>query len=526
VHRQSGRHLKTEYFIEVECLPDNQLFSPSEIVKRKYDKQSQPKYYWRMFHAIYQYGTRNGLILTPDNGKRLPGGKWVMTQTGKAQLKQGERSAKWLGKTWKSKFYQEDREAFMHHARTRLVETLGLCLTQKRQHEAAKRLEEAIMRKPSRKMRMNMGLWVAALIAAIVLTAGSLYNYNFLNEGYAVLRSEGPQAAFEFFQNRGETYDNIFGQAWAAYRNGDYSEAKSLCERVLKSESLKDQSRAYYLLGIIRTTEGEFDQAQEDLLTTIAIYETTGQERSKAKAQLALAKLYLVQKDIGNASYYANLAESSYDAWKDHFFLYIKSQIAFLKSDFDNALRLAEQREILAKDDNSQLGGIYADIGFYSCLIGNYERCFDFSMKAQSIAQKMDSEKLIMYNQVNFYLYMKCTFRDVSIYRETALNYARKAHDIRLMEYLYFVEKFTCPIPRPDPGDPDPPDYPDERENLPPQSPENRINGTYFIENYHPLKNTPAKQIKEDHKDPTNNSKSPKQDNKKNPQNFPRKSKN
>lgn len=412
-----------------------------------------------------------------------------MTEKGKAQLKPGERRAKWLGRTWKSMLFEEDREAFARHAKTRLIVALGNCLAKKRRDENSIPGEETTKGQPFRKLHLKKGLFTAALFGTIVLAVGSLYKNsilpkayeilrsegpkatlelfqnpgkteNLLGEGYAVLRSEGPEAALGFFQNQRETFDHLFGQAWAAFRNGDYLTAKRLGTRVLKSEAIKDQARASYLLGIVRTTEGDFNQAQKDLLIALSIYEVTGKALPLARTRLALAKLHLSQRDLDKASYYANLAETTYDAWNDQFFLYIKAQIAFLRNDFDEALRIVLKQEKVADGDNSQLAGVYADIGFYSCLVGKFNQCFDFTMKAQTLAQKLNSEKLLMYNQVNFYLYMKCTSREASFYRETALEYARTTPDIKLMEYLYFVDKFTCPIPRPNPGDPDPPDDP------------------------------------------------------------------
>lgn len=458
MHRQSGRHLKTDYYLEIECLPDEELFSPSQIAKRKYDKHTQPKCFARMFHSIYQFGIRNGLALEPDNGKRLPGGKLAMTDKGRAELKPGERRAKWLGKTWKSKLYIEDREEIRQYAKELLINTLSQCLVKKHREEDAMRRKDAQLKKTARKIRLKKGLMVAALVAAIVLTAGSLYNYSFLHEGFGILRNQGPKAAFEFFQNSGDSYDNMFGQAWAAFRNGDYDLAEKLNHSVLESHADTDRARAFYLFGNIKIKQGDFDQAQEDLLTAESIYESLGNERSLYRTRMVQAKLYLDRKDLDNARYYANLVGQNSEAQQDEYYFYIQSQIALLFNDFEDALRFALQREKMFAGDRSQLVSIYSDIGFFYGLLGDLDNCLQYTVKAESTANIQKNPKGLMFNNINMCLYLKCSLKDYSDLRDSILAYARENKEEKLMEWMYFVDKFNCPIEPVGDGDPPPPD--------------------------------------------------------------------
>lgn len=462
MHRQAGRHLKTEYYLEIECLPDEKLFSPSEIVRRKHDKKTDHESYTRMFHSIYQFGVRNGLTLFPDNGKRVPGGKLGMKEDGRAMLRKGERSARWYGKTWKSKLYIEDREAIKLYAQNQLVDTLRLCLDQKRrEHEVAK--------KTGRRIAMKKGLWVAALVAAIVLTAGSIYNYSYLNEGYSVLRSQGPRAAFEYFQNRGESYDNLFGLAWSAYRDGNYEEAEKIAQRVLKSRSLKDQARAWYLIGIIKTGRGDYDEGKDDLLNAVDLYESLGEKTSKRRSLIALARLFILKKDAENATYYLNLADQAYTSPNDSIYLWIRAQIAFIKNDYETALAFSLERERISSSDQSRLAGIYSDIAFYYGLIGDGESCLDYTSRAQGLASEQEDLLHIMYNNLNMYLYLKCSMRDFQHVRDSVMAYAKDKKDMKLLGMIHFIDKFSCPIPQTDPGVPDPPDDPPPGSLIVPQ---------------------------------------------------------
>lgn len=461
--RKAGRYPNIEYYEEILRLPGNQLFSPSQIANRKYDKKTHPELNSRMFHALYSFGERNGLKDKPDNCLRDQDGEPIVNN-GKHQLIQGQGRAKWFGKTWRNALYDDDIPHFKKQLQIKITKTLANILIQK-QHDIALTKEET-MSSPVPSRSFPRLKWLLVAMVAVVFTAASFYNYQVLYQGFGVMRTQGPSAALEFFQNRGETFDTLFGKAWAHYRNGNYEEAQELAQRVLTSTNLGDKARASYLLGDLMTIAGEYEKAQEYLLAAHGIYQTTGKSDSEFRALLALSKFYLSQRDLENAEYYLNLAESKPKAESDHSYLYLKSQLAFLNLDFEKALAISFQREQVVKDDHSQLAGIFSDLGFYSCLIGNYDACFSYSMKAQNTAQKLDSEILLMYNNINLFLYQKCTLQDDSYLRDTVLNYARREKDTKIMEYVYFVDKFSCPNPRPDPGHLEPPEDPPPNTQL------------------------------------------------------------
>jgi len=475
MHRQSGRPLKKDYYVELELLPDNQLFSASEITNRKYDKNSNLESHQRMFHAIYQFSVRNGINLAPDNCLRRPGGK-PLFEDGKVCLKPGHRSARWYGKTWKSKLYIEDRIAFKKYMVEKFLLVLSQIQTVKAKVARARPLREDHMKPEKRRFAGILSVrhrwWLAvALMATILFTAGAAYNYSFLRQGFHVLRHQGSKAAFEFFQNHGENFDHLFGKAWSAYRMGRYEEARDIGLRVYASPDLKDKARAAYLLGDLNTIKGHWEAAEEYLLTAQAIYESTGKKKSLFRTRMFLAKLQLAKRDIDNAQYYLNLAGATYPANNDHFFLYLRSQVAFHLNDFERALDFSLQREKVFNGDQSQLITIYSDIGLYYGLLGNQVQCIDYTIKAESLAARQEDAHAIMYNNINMYLYQKCTFDDYSTLRESILAYARRKKEQRLMELVHFIDKFPCPIFQAGTGHGDPPDDPDEP---PTESPERR----------------------------------------------------
>lgn len=456
MRRQSGRHLNPYYYIEIELLPDDEYFSPSDIVKRKLDKKAEPESYNKMFHCIYQFGFRNGLALFPDNCVRRPNGKPVVQKNGKAKLWPGERSAKWTGKTWKSKLYVDDQEAILDFARSQLVTALQQWLAEKQQIQVMEK-EHPVGKK--RSFRLKKSLWVAVFAAAIVLTAGGLYTRDYLKEGYEVLKSDGPKAAFGFFQNRGESYDNLFGKAWAAFRNGEYDHAEALANRVLKSGDDHDRARGSYLLGSLKSQQGNFEDAQEHLQAAEVIYRSLGNAKSLYRTRLVQAKLYLDLKDIDNARYYSNLAGQNPEAKDDDYFNYVQSQIAFLSRDFEMALELALYREKVFAGDHSKLAGIYSDVGLYFGFVGDLDHCLEYTLKAEKQANKVEDSSALMFNSVNMYLYLKCSMKDYHELRLSILEYAQANNDMRLQELVNFIDKFNCPVEQADNGHPPPPDW-------------------------------------------------------------------
>jgi len=463
--RQVGRHLNVEYYVEILRLPGKSLFSPAQIAHRKFDKKHDSESFRRMFNAVYRFAERNGLKDKPDNCARHANGTPVVVN-GTYQLLPGERRPKWYGETWRQHFYDDDLLHFRNQYREKVVNALGNILAAKQKKPA----DVITLPSPNPKKRMSMKWWLIAMVA-IVFTATSLYNYNYLSQGFHVLQRQGPKAVMAFFQNRGETFDNLFGQAWAAFRNGEYKKAEELGHRVLESRTNKNQARAFYLLGSLKSQQGKYDEAHEYLLSAEATFETMNYGHGVYRTRLVLSKMYLDVKDMDNARYYANLAGANPKAQSDEYFYYIQSQIAFLFSDFEAALDFALHREKVFNGDRSQLPSIYSEIGFYYGLLGYQDQCLEYTVRAGGVANELKNNSAMMYNNINMCLYLKCAMKDYTDLRHSILVYARANKEAKLMEWMYFVDKFTCPLKRAGDGHPLPAIDPDDP---PPETPANR----------------------------------------------------
>ena len=134
MHKRSGRQLKPEYYIVLELLNDNELFSAQEIARLKFDKSTQFSGYKRMYSTVYRFGDRNGLTLHPDNAQKGENGKTRM-MGGKAVLVSGDKTPKWFGKTWKSMITDEDRASILKYARVELLLALRIAMEGKQSNQ-------------------------------------------------------------------------------------------------------------------------------------------------------------------------------------------------------------------------------------------------------------------------------------------------------------------------------------------------------------------------------------------------------
>lgn len=123
MHRRSGKTVSPKYYLVVELLSRNELYSAAEIASLKYDRRRQKNLYDRMYGALYRFGERNGLTLNPDNCLRDHFGR-PMIENGKIKLKFGDRQLRWYGKTWKSKLCYEDRQEIHKYVCKELILTL------------------------------------------------------------------------------------------------------------------------------------------------------------------------------------------------------------------------------------------------------------------------------------------------------------------------------------------------------------------------------------------------------------------
>ena len=117
MHRRSGPPVRVEYYAQVELLPDEELFSASQIASRKFDPDVQPEEWSKMADALRKFASRNQMFDRPDNCQIDDEGKPVFKNRA-IQLLPGDRSRKWRGSVWKSNLFDEDRMAIREYLKS------------------------------------------------------------------------------------------------------------------------------------------------------------------------------------------------------------------------------------------------------------------------------------------------------------------------------------------------------------------------------------------------------------------------
>ena len=160
MHRRSGPPVRIEYYAQVELLPDEGLFSASQIASRKFDRTTQPKEWSKMADALRKFASRNQMFDQPDNCQTDHKGNQVL-KNGQIQLNPGDRSRRWCGSVWKSNLFDEDRKA--------IREFLGSTRSSEEQGTTSKNSE-------SRIRRFYLGLDIQSLmklaLATTIVVAG------------------------------------------------------------------------------------------------------------------------------------------------------------------------------------------------------------------------------------------------------------------------------------------------------------------------------------------------------------------
>lgn len=205
MHRRSGRKVNPEYYIAVALLPDKELFSAQEISALRFDKKTQDRAYYRMSQAIYRFGERNGLTISPDNCEK---NRWnePLLENGKIRLKDRDKKLRWYGKTWKSKMCQEDWDAIQAYARSELLLTLMVIQEEKSANQSISVNEVLDIPKPRK-----WALWPWVGLMAIV----GLFLVSMI--GILAPREQFPPGArgyaeFVQHQSRPKSFDRIVHQ--------------------------------------------------------------------------------------------------------------------------------------------------------------------------------------------------------------------------------------------------------------------------------------------------------------------------
>jgi len=344
-------------------------------------------------------------------------------------------------------------QAYFLDAANRVLEDVA-------QFKSIEECRRFLMKKHGSKPRKTILKYAAvAAILLVVLTGAA--RFDVLQNGYDILRKDGPKAAYQYFVHGNS---DLFGQAWAAFRVAKYEEAEALAYRVIEQGERKSLPKGHYLLGHIKLSTGDFQVGLEHLQTAKALYDQIGNGAGSFQSTLGLAKGALGLKDFENAAYYLNLAEQlKGDSNLGHFYD-LKSWLSLYRNQYEEGLRFSILGSEEYANDTARRGHTLSSAGFFSALLGRVGDAEEYTFLAEKAAFDQGDDYGYHFNLLNKILINKCRQVDSTEITFAIREWAEKTGDKKVLDYLSFVKKFNCPQWTVSGGSPDPPPDPPETQ--------------------------------------------------------------
>ena len=304
------------------------------------------------------------------------------------------------------------------------------------------------------------------LVGSVLLAATYASQSDLMEGGWHILRARGPAAAYQYFQQRvtGAKPDPrlLYGQAWTAFREGQFDEAHRLADRIETTRSSGSwRASIAYLRGSIDLGQGAYQNSEAWFAEAVALY-TTGEE--DANLHRALLGQAQANMDLGNLNRTAELLDLASQIDKDviNFADYfdISSRLHFWNGDYLAAMEDGILQLKAAEGDPHALSRAYSSLGFYYLLSGHLETGKRFTEAAHELIVAAGDIPQYHFNQINDLLYQKCTGADTSYLAESATRWGRNTHNPRILKFIDFVVAFDCEGQRISDGVPSPPSLP------------------------------------------------------------------
>jgi hypothetical protein len=272
---------------------------------------------------------------------------------------------------------------------------------------------DARQQKNRRRFKKPARYLMAAMVLIVFGSIGFAIRPSFVNQGFNVLKSSGPQAAYDFFGGDAaeveKRNDTDWGRAWAAYRIGKFEEAESLA-RVVMDKDNDYRAASYYLLGLTSTATMAFDEAMYYFEQSLKHYELMESPKGLSVAHMGIAHMlmdrYTIDQDHGyleKAAQHLDRAEFYWEPSGDHYSA--RARLAFETQDYELGLEYSIRTKDFYLDDPDQMASAISGEAFFLMLLGDVEEGYRLSLKAEAIAFELKDDKKYHFNLINEVLY-------------------------------------------------------------------------------------------------------------------------
>lgn len=272
-------------------------------------------------------------------------------------------------------------------------------------------------------------------------------------DGLSVLQKDGVEAAISYY-SKGvkETGDPglLFGLAWAFWKQGEFQRAEDTCNFLLSKKSGKlVQARTYYLLGHI--------VAKRDSIISVSHFEKAlslflelGRPLNIYHSYESLGYACFKASDLDEAEKYLSKALEVHRSEKLDvnlgYFYSIKSRMAFLKRDIDEALKFTRQSrfEYEKTGDNRVYNELVSEAFFY-LLLGKNSDGISMMEKIDKDALAKELTQIHIYNAVNWIFVYRCNHEDYESLKKYVMDFIKESDDYNLKELLDLALTIKCP---------------------------------------------------------------------------------
>jgi tetratricopeptide (TPR) repeat protein len=414
-------HMKlddTTYLSELEA---ETRYSRNEVVELISVKHGEVPLS-RVDHAVRLFFRDNMMGVQPD---------------GYLETEEGYKVPTWFGKTWKRQVIRSSR-MFDQFTDPRIS---GEDVSNSDHAEGFVKVNF----KDRFSIKLPKAVSAAAFCVGILTVSAALQRF-IPDEGFAILKEEGPVAAETYIrQNYDDSVDVQYALAWSYLTKGEYDLCDEITDRLFVREDLSYKKKAdcFFLRAILRERTGNAMLSLANYNKAIEIYQELGLESNIFKSMLGMVQWYLNLQKYKEASQLLDQAYNLSEQWGYPlgFYYSLNHRLSFKMDNYEQALEYAflAHQEYTEQQDSGGMANALSSISFYQMLIGDWQSGYDNAVTAEKALLETGHDEGYIFNLVNFVLYNKCHERSVSALTDSVTARIIAVNDPALKEFLEFA---------------------------------------------------------------------------------------
>ena len=295
--------------------------------------------------------------------------------------------------------------------------------------------------------KKRRALLVSFFLFTLVGTLGVGY---YFKDYLSILTRMGPTAFLQEHSalSESEDLDAKFSLAWGEFKAGYIDDAKNSTLEILSNKKVKPytKGKCFYLLASVEKRVGNYEQSIELYKEARLIFKDSGRVNMLLSIMQETATSYLYLGDIKEALYWKASCYSieTDDPLREGYNLRMDAEFAFRTGDYEEALRLTEERLSFFEKSNAvtDISDSLSDIGFYLSLLGRCEESKKFTYRADFLIQAKDLKTKYYHNLLNHALNNKCNGVDYKYILDDLRSYAQEISDYKLNWFITFVDEY------------------------------------------------------------------------------------